>query len=498
MANKVSSLVHTGRFRIGLNVSAQIVIVAIIVLMINYLGFTRYKRWDLSRDNKFALSELTKKALRSLKKSVHIYVFFSPTSQSPSSAIAGDVQNLLREYEFAGGRKLEVETINPYRDITRARELQLKYNFEARENSVVIDYQGRAKVVRVADMLDYGSPGMFDESPQIRAFRGEQVITSALLELIEDKAPRIAFVTGHGEPDVESESFSSFRDYVERQNIRLETLSLSGIDKIPAALSVVVLLGPRYDLSDREIALLQAYWNDHGRVLILLDPKYKTPRLKQFLEQHGITVDDDLIISQLPAGIEGPKQTLDVYTQFLPETPFLRSLSQATGFFPGGTSSIQLDSRKTSEIGVSGTKSLTPAVSDYWGKKGDLDKEDATYKQGVDLPPPLAFGVALEKGSVADVRLDVGSSSRMFVLGNADFLGNECLTRSPQDVDFILITLNWLAGRERMVAIAPKVLRTFTLNLSDTQMDKIVLLTVVAMPLLMALLGASAWMLRRR
>ena len=51
------------------------------------------------------------------------------------------------------------------------------------------------------------------------------------------------------------------------------------------------------------------------------------------------------------------------------------------------------------------------------------------------------------------------------------------------------MSVNWLAGREQLVGIAPKAARTFTLNLSDRQMNEIVLLTVAGIPMLIALLG---------
>jgi ABC-type uncharacterized transport system involved in gliding motility auxiliary subunit len=203
MPNPPSKPAEINRLRIGVNVVLQTIIVVVIVLLINYLGFNRYRRWDLSGYNKYALSELTKKLLKSLKKEVKIYVFFSPTSQSSGSELYYDLQNLLKEYEFAGKRKVQIETIDPYRNLTRTRELQVKYNFGADENLVILDYQNRKKILRVADMAEYDPPGMFSETPQVRAFRGEQIITSALVELTEERETRIGFITGHGEPGLE-------------------------------------------------------------------------------------------------------------------------------------------------------------------------------------------------------------------------------------------------------------------------------------------------------
>jgi gliding motility-associatede transport system auxiliary component len=501
MSNPSSKPAGIKRLRIGVNVVLQTIIVAVIVLMINYIGFNRYKRWDLSRYNKYALSELTKKLLKSLKKEVKIYVFFSPTSQSTGAELYYDLQNLLKEYEFAAKRKIQIENIDPYRNLTRTRELQVKYNFGADENLVILDCQDRKKILRVADMAEYDPPGMFSETPQVRAFRGEQIITSALVELTEDKETKIGFITGHGEAGLENgSSLTRFKEYVDRQNIKLEALILTNLERIPTDYAAVILAGPKYDLGGRDISLLRNYWNEQGRILILLDPKSKTPRLDQFLSEFGIRPDQDLIVTQFKTGIEEQSVTLDVYAQFLPETGFLRALSQATGYFPGGTRSLAVDESKIAQEGLTLTRALTPAAPDYWGDKDEVldSQKTPTYAQGIDLPPPLYFGVALEKGAIKDTRVELHSSSRMIILGNADFLRNESLSESPPDVDFVLMSINWLADREQLVAIAPKAARTFMLNLSKAQMNEIVLLTVAGIPMVMALLGLGVWSLRRQ
>ena len=42
------------RFQIGLNVIVQVAIIIVLAAMVNYLGFEHYRRWDLSRDKKYA------------------------------------------------------------------------------------------------------------------------------------------------------------------------------------------------------------------------------------------------------------------------------------------------------------------------------------------------------------------------------------------------------------------------------------------------------------
>ena len=50
-----------------------------------------------------------------------------------------------------------------------------------------------------------------------------------------------------------------------------------------------MLIGAKYDLTDRELKLLKDYWDKQGRIFIALDPSGTTPKLDGFLRDVGIT-----------------------------------------------------------------------------------------------------------------------------------------------------------------------------------------------------------------
>ena len=52
-----------GRWQIGLNVLIQVALILLLAAMVNGLAFRHYKRWDYSRDQKYALSDKTKSFL---------------------------------------------------------------------------------------------------------------------------------------------------------------------------------------------------------------------------------------------------------------------------------------------------------------------------------------------------------------------------------------------------------------------------------------------------
>src|SRR3989442_5610565 len=197
-AHRTRSRKKIRRVRIGFNVLAQIVLVLFLVAMVNSIAFKHYARWDFSRDQKYALSDKTKRFLDTLKGKMRITVFFPPTTP-----ITTDVQNLLTEYQYAGKGKINIEHIDPERNLSRAKELFDKYKVVTDESLLVLDYEGRNKTVKASEMADIDQSGMaFGEGPRVAAFKGEQAITSAMIDLVEGKKKTLGYVTGHKESSI--------------------------------------------------------------------------------------------------------------------------------------------------------------------------------------------------------------------------------------------------------------------------------------------------------
>ena len=131
------------RVQIGLNVILQILILTVIIIGINYVSFRHFKRWDFSRSQKFALSSQTRNLLKNLQKPVKAIIFFNNTSPM-AGEIYSDVLGLLKEYEYASNKKLSVEIVDPYRNITRAKDLAAQYKFGASESILILDYEGKS------------------------------------------------------------------------------------------------------------------------------------------------------------------------------------------------------------------------------------------------------------------------------------------------------------------------------------------------------------------
>ena len=484
------------RFQIGLNVLLQILILLAILGMINYLAFNHYKRWDFSRDQKYALSDQTVRIVKSLDKPVKFIVFFSPDPRTPGGEIYADVTNLLKEYQYASKKKVEVETVDPYRDLSRARDLATKYKF-GNENVVVIDYQGRSKLVNATDMIEYDESGAaMGQPPRLLAFKGEQAITSALLEVSENKQNKVYFLGGKGGPDLAKEGeLTGIKTYLDRQNIKSDTLSLMSVDKVPDDTGALLLIGARYDLTDRELKLLRDFWEKKGRIFIALDPAAQTPKLAAFLTELGVQPQDDRILRTVALGFATGIMR-QVVGNFSETDPVTKRLKGVETLFQGDTQSLTLNSAAQPTANVR-TASLITAAQGYWGetKYQGVKETGAFFDPKEDHSSPLTIAASVEKGALADKRVQV-DSSRMIVVGNYTFLTDQALSQA--NVDFALAGLNWMLNREELIGIAPKENKQFTLNLTDEQIRNITVLSMFCIPGIAALMGIATWVQRRR
>lgn len=497
------------RVRIGVNLIVQLALLLFLAIAVNYLGYEHYRRWDLTRDQKYALSDKTKRFLETIKGKMRVTVFFS--SNSP---ISQDVQALLTEYQYAAKEKIDVEIVDPDRNYSRAKALVDKYKIVSDESQVILDYDNRNKTVKASEMaeMDQGN-AMFGEPPKITAFKGEQAITGAMIDLVEGKKNVVGYVVGHKEPPIADappslspsmapepgarSPLSLVKTVVENENVKFQELNLFDVPQIPADIKTIAIIGPQYDLSDREMKMLGDFWEKQGRILLLLDPSAKTPKLLAFLNELGVKVNDDRLMALVKTGIQELARVRDVVGRFLPDSPITKKLADVRGIFVGGTSSLTLEQDRVKAANVK-LQPLIQAEKGYWAEK-DYNSTDEAKLQADAAENPnatLTIGVSIEKGGSADEHVQA-NSARMIVVTNASFIQDTSITQDQQALDFMSGSINWLLSREQLIGIAPKVAQTVTFSLDDKSMSNLRWLILVLLPLIPAVLGFGVWWYRR-
>lgn len=484
--------------RAGIRISIGLQVLAVLALFAgaNFLSFQYYTRIDCSRSQKFALAPQTRRVIREFKKPANIIIVSSPTFASPVTQILGDVKSLLAEIQFSGRERVVIEYVDPTRDLTRMRELQGKYKFSGADGLILLDYDGHARFLNMAEMADFDMrPAAQGEAPRLTAFRGEQVLTSAFISLLRPESQVVFFLQGHGEPSLgDASPIAILVDYIQKQNAKVDGLSLASADAIPTQAAALVILAPKFDLDEREAAILSAWLKFRGRLLVMLDPDAKTPRLDAVLASGGISPQDDRVLRtvKLPfaTGI-----LREVTGEVLPTTEFTRRLEGTSILFSGATQSLKME-RELAEKQKIRLRPLVQAAEEFWGETNYAPNQPqgVHYDDGVDHGQPLTVAATADRDGVEDDRVEV-QTSKLIVVGNSQFAFDA--TATPAGLDFILSSINSLLDRGKLSGVTAKSVTHFALNLTDEQLGRIALFAMVILPGLSGIAGILVWWRRR-
>lgn len=479
------------RLKISVNVLVQIVALLALVVMANWL-LARHqpKRWDWTRSSYYKLSSKTQQVLAGLKEPLDIVVCIpSGSSRDFIEKALQDTRNLLKEFQYVGKEKVRVEFVDPQRDLNRARQLVEKYRLDSPDQIIFVSGE-RHKLVKLDDTVDIENGYM--GPPRIRAFKGEGVFLSAIQSVTQEKSPKVYFLTGHGERDPDSADertgYSVLASYIKRDNVVVEKWNWTAKQSWPVDVGALVISGPQKRLNGPELNALAEYLKNGGRVMMLLDYRVQTG-LEAFLGNYGVQVDDDLVMMPLLGMINvtamGEEYSRHPITQKMEgintSFPYSRSISRKTAPPTGGGEYPDITM-------------LVKTPSAFWGET-DYAARQMKFDEKVDIRGPLSLAVAVEARKPGGVELE---GMRMVVVGTSAFVDNNAIQANEGNVDFFMNSLNWLLKREQQIAVSPKAPQEFRLDMTPRQARMVYVLVIGGMPLMVALLGLTVWVRRRK
>ena len=126
---------HAGR-RILLGLVAANFLVANL-----WLSAVNFLRWDATAGNQYSISDATHGYLRQLREPLLLRGYFSAKTHPLLAPLTPQLQNLLTEYEVAGGGQVRVELIDPADDAELEDEANTKYGIRPVPFQVADRYQ---------------------------------------------------------------------------------------------------------------------------------------------------------------------------------------------------------------------------------------------------------------------------------------------------------------------------------------------------------------------
>ena len=478
------------------NFLITVALLAVLFILVNFVASRRYARKDLSRQQLATLSPQTKQVLADLKEPVRIIVFYQPYTEDPITKERRPVRlyplinDLIEEYK-AHSSKLVVEMVDPEQDIARAEQLVKEYQIDS-ANLIIVTLGTRSKQLTDTDLAEYdydsAIPGMAE--PRVKAFKGEDALTSAILGVTGNAASKVWFTSGHGEKsldDAEATGFSKVKETLGRQDMNVETVTLLERTDIPADVKLVVIAGPGRRFTEQELAVLQAYLEHGGKLLVMLDPLEDTG-LEPWLTKWGVNAGQDIVVDparQLPL-ISAANLFVTEYTRH----PVVGKMKTLATLFPLARS-VRPAKPLPEDMTV---MPLTLTSPQGWGET-QTSVKTFEFNEGQDLKGPVSIAVAGERARSPQAE-PAAPQPRWIVVGDSDFAINAQLPNAGNR-DFLLAAVYWLTGQESLIGIGPKTLNSVRLQMIQPQLTGVFWFSFLAMPALCGLLGALMWWTRR-
>lgn len=472
----------------------EVLLLALILVACNWLGARHYWRGDWTRGHTFALSDKTKQLVRDLHKDVDVIVFMLPTGQDAND-LYPDVQELLERARRLSPR-LHVEYVDIDREPERLKTVGKKYGVSGDDlvDGVIVVASGdQSKFITRSDLAEYdwaaaegGGP------PPMKEWKGEQALDTALLEVTDEKAPPVCFVTGHGEPAIdgyEPEAYGQLADELRRDHQAPRAITLDR--GVPDDCAVTVLAGPDHPLPPPDVYELAKLLERGGRLLVLLGPTFDAQvtrfvdvGVEDTLERWGASLRNDVVVDE--PRLRGSAVAFAV-TEGYADHPITRRLMHHQTIW---TDVREVRAKPGNGLGPT---ELIHTSDDGWGET-DLGifraQAELRYDPGKDVKGPVPFGVAVERTE------GTGKGARLVVYGSSEVASNRVLL-AAYNRDLLLSSFAWLEHREPRIAIGPRPTEHLKLALDDTKLSRVLWICVVFLPLCVLLVGGGVFWVRR-
>jgi ABC-type uncharacterized transport system involved in gliding motility auxiliary subunit len=466
------------QMKYGTNTVVLVLVVLGILGTVNYLVVRHTKRFDLTKNQRYSLSDQTRKVLSSLKDEVKITYF-----QRARDMARGE--DRLKEYT-ALSSKLKVEFVDPLRSPAKAQA----YDVRGPWPILVVERAGKRE--RVSN-------------------DGEQDITNALIKITREGKKAVCLLEGEGERSGEESGergLSGAKSALTKSLYEAKNVFLMREKKVPADCTVLMVAGPQKDPLPETVAAIRDYVKGGGKAFVMVEPEFKEsfPNLVALLKEWNLEAGKDVVVDVSGMGQLFGASELAPLAMDYPYHAITKDFRLPTLF--GGARSVEAG--KGTVEGVT-AQNLVQTSGQSWAETDLTLKGAVKFDEGKDRKGPISLA------AVATVRVPKPAPSpsptplpsplpageepktpegRVVAVGDADFASNGLLGFQGNQ-DFFLNAVAWLAEDADLISIRPKEPENQALFLSRGAQQNVAWLALILLPALFVIAGVVTWWRRR-
>ena len=441
----------------------------------NYLANNSTLRWDITKDKQHTLSTNTVEFVSVLERQVQLTAFY--VGVPPKY-----LQDLFKEYERTSDGLVMTEIIDPIEQVAYAAKFGNVIN--SQEQKVIVQSGNNRKDV------DFTKDSLSEER-----------LTNAIASVSRTQKT-VYFLTGHGEYSTVNEGntgLSTFSQLLADNNILSKPLMLGISQSIPEDCDILIIAGPKNQLTQDEETLIQDYLSKGGDALFLIEHTFvttpdkllsaeqmqKNPDLNSILNKWGLNIEADIVVDLTnyvgdDVGTPATKnyQRHKAITEGLDYTFYVRPRS------------ITLLENRQPNIKHAVIAS-TASTNNSWAETNR--NLDIRFDEGIDTAGPVPFSyVVIEEKNAANIQDAKISDTRLIVFTDADFLTNVYIDQYS-NAQMGLNVVNWLSELDYKTFLGDKKIAVERLDLTSKQKRQVIVI-LLFLPFFFIIVGLIIWL----
>lgn len=267
----------------------QLAFIGLVLFIINFISYFVFHRFDLTNDQRYTLSETTKKIIEQVKSPVIIDVFLEGELPLQYKKLQNETKQLLEEFT-ATNSNVTFQFINPFeKEEERVENMKLFYKKEMPPVEITVNQRGQ-QIQLIA--LPWAMANYNDKTAKVQLLKNkmgetnEQKIESsvqyleyafaeALNKITKEKQSKIAIINGNGE--LEDQYIANFLKTV-FESYKIGKVTLDSVAKNPVAtqeilnkFDLAIIAKPREKFSEQEKLVLDQFIMKGGKTLWMVD-----------------------------------------------------------------------------------------------------------------------------------------------------------------------------------------------------------------------------------
>ncbi|MEE9407866.1 MAG: gliding motility-associated ABC transporter substrate-binding protein GldG [Polaribacter sp.] len=501
----------------------NIVLIFIGLIVLNYVNQSLYKRFDLTSDKRYTLSETTKEIVSNVDKFLFVTVYLEGDFPSEFKRLQVETKQYLEELSSENPNiKISFENPNSQREVLVKKGMmpsQLTVEEEGKLSEAIIFPWAEinyGKRIEIVSLLPSGIVASQEEQLQKAIENLEYSFSNAINNSVQKQRKKVGILTGNGElQDIYQYSFLS----EVAKKYRLAKFTLDSVATNPqqalkdlSNLDLVVIAKPTEKFTEKEKFVLDQFIANGGKTLWMIDNVQadqdslantgkmlaysRDLNLTDLLFSYGIRINTTLIKDLYSAQIPVATGVIGNQTQFKNLEWFYHPLAGANpnNAITKNVSPVRLQFANQIDTLKNNIKKIPLLVSSLLTQKvgtptiielQSIAKEpiETDYKSGNQL-----FAVLLEgefnsayKNRIKpfETSLFKGKSvkNKMIIISDGDVGKNQVLKNEPYDLardkwtnqefgnkDFLLNSVDYLLDDSGLINLRNKSLKIRTLD----------------------------------